>query len=152
MKLLFNFRVQLKSTNPIYEVSHPSNCEILEQNLNNVVIQKIESDYRDLKKDLHVYYRTLNMEDPRFVYQKSDDHKGFVAVMAQFLPTFEAKQPQDDIELKITYKDNEQEIEENDVDASLASAKNIFTFVVDRSGSMSGHKMEITKESLKLFI
>ena len=38
-----------------------------------------------------------------------------------------------------------------DVDDSLLS-KSIFTFVVDRSGSMGGQKMEITKESLKLFI
>lgn len=91
MKLNFNLRVNLKSTNPIYEVSHPANCEILEQSLNDVLIQKIGSDYRDLKRDVHVYYRTLNMEDPRFVYQKSEQHKGYVAVMAQFLPTFEAQ-------------------------------------------------------------
>ena len=83
----------LKSTIPIYEVSHPKLCEIIEQNQYNIVIQKIDSDYRDLHKDIHVYYRTTNMEDPRFVYQKSDEFKGYVAVMAQFLPTFEAKQP-----------------------------------------------------------
>jgi len=91
------------------------------------------------------------MEDPRFVYQRSDEFKGCVAVMAQFLPTFEAKQPQDDSLKKINYIDNEEEIEEKDIDSSLVS-KNIYTFVVDRSGSMRRGKMDITKESLKLFI
>lgn len=53
--------------------------------------------------------------------------------------------------MKINYIDNGDEIDERDIDSSLAS-KNIFTFIVDRSGSMTGEKMEITKESLKLFI
>jgi len=30
------------------------------------------------------------MDDPRFVYQKSKEFPGYVAVMAQFMPTFEA--------------------------------------------------------------
>jgi len=29
-KLLFNYRVTLKSTKAIFEISHPANCEILE--------------------------------------------------------------------------------------------------------------------------
>jgi hypothetical protein len=42
---------------------------------------------------MHVYYKTTNMDEPRFVYQKSNDMPGYVAVMAQFMPTFEASQP-----------------------------------------------------------
>jgi von Willebrand factor A domain-containing protein 5 len=30
--------------------------------------------------------------------------------------------------------------------------ESVFIFLVDRSGSMSGQKMEMTKEALKLFI
>jgi uncharacterized protein with von Willebrand factor type A (vWA) domain len=30
--------------------------------------------------------------------------------------------------------------------------ESVFIFLVDRSGSMSGKKMEMTKEALKLFI
>lgn len=57
--------------------------------------------------------------------------------MAQFLPTFEAQQPQDAEDSQINYIDNEEEIDEKEVDSSIAS-NNVFTFVVDRSGSMSG--------------
>jgi len=32
------------------------------------------------------------MDEPRFVYQKSEDFPGYVAVMAQFMPTFEEQQ------------------------------------------------------------
>jgi len=42
-------------------------------------------------------------------------------------------------------------LEENDVDNSLAS-NNVYNFIVDRSASMGGEKMEITRQSLKLFI
>ena len=38
LKLYFNFRVRLKSTEPINEISHPANCEIIEQSLNDVLI------------------------------------------------------------------------------------------------------------------
>ena len=58
-------------------------------------------------------------------------------MMAQFLPTFEAQQPQDAEYPQINYIDNEEEIDEKEVDSSIAS-NNVFTFVVDRSGSMSG--------------
>ena len=91
------------------------------------------------------------MEDPRFVYQRSQNFPGYVAVMAQFLPTFEGRQPQDESHKKINYIDDE-EIDEGEIDNSLASKTN-YCFVVDRSGSMRyGDKMEITKESLKLFV
>jgi uncharacterized protein with von Willebrand factor type A (vWA) domain len=33
-----------------------------------------------------------------------------------------------------------------------AEKDNVFIFLIDRSGSMSGQKMEATKEALKLFI
>ena len=85
--------------------------------------------------------------------------------MAQFMPTFEEQQdkskksifgvfkkkPSTDNGQKISYTDNEEELEEKDVDKNLTS-NNIYDFIVDRSGSMGGSKMNVTKESLKLFI
>lgn len=68
-----------------------------------------------------MFYKTTNMDEPRFVYQKSSDFPGYIAVMAQFMPTFEAQQPQEqeNKEPKITYIDNEEEFEEKDIDSSL---------------------------------
>ena len=66
------------------------------------------------------------MDEPRFVYQRSKDLLGYVAVMAQFIPTFEASQPPDDKECKINYFDNEKEFEEMDIDSSIES---IFTYI-----------------------
>ena len=67
------------------------------------------------------------------------------------MPTFEAQQPQENPDQKIKYLDNERELDENEVDSSLDD-QYVFTFVVDRSGSMSGTKMNITKEAMKLFV
>ena len=85
------------------------------------------------------------MDEPKFFYQRSPKYPGYVAVMGQFLPTFEAKQPQE-IE-DIEYQDDGEEIEEEDIEP-LIKEKNeamAYYFVVDRSGSMSGKKMDITK-------
>jgi Mg-chelatase subunit ChlD len=101
---------------------------------------------------MHIYYKTANMDEPRFVYQKSKDFPGYVAVMAQFMPTFEASQPQENQDWKINYFDNEEEFEEQDIDSSIES-KFTYIFIVDRSGSMQQrNKMETTVEAMKLFI
>ena len=91
---------------------------------------------------MHIYYRSDNMDEPRFVYQRSEKYPGYVAVMAQFMPTFESQQPQDN--KSINYTADEEEIEERDIDTDLVQ-KNIYTFIVDRSYSMQGTKMDITR-------
>ena len=56
-----------------------------------MVIQMIGNDFYDLKKDVVIFYKTLDMEKPKFLYQESPSkYPGLVAVMAQFLPTFES--------------------------------------------------------------
>ena len=49
------------------------------------------------ESSVNVYYRTKNMSDPRLLYQrcKSDELKGYVALMAHFLPTFESQVPKE---------------------------------------------------------
>ena len=65
-----------------------------------MVIQMIGNDFYDLKKDLVIYYKTQDMEKPKFLYQESPNkYPGLVAVMAQFLPTFESSEDQQKEEL-----------------------------------------------------
>ena len=40
---------------------------------------------------LQIQYRTKNMDEPRMLYQKCSGMEEYVAVMAQFLPTFEQR-------------------------------------------------------------
>jgi hypothetical protein len=62
--------------------------------------------------------------------------------MASFVPTFEPKSEKAPI---ITaYKPEAIEISKGE--------DYCFIFLVDRSGSMGGHRIQITKESLNLFI
>lgn len=87
------------------------------------------------------------MDVPKFFYQKSDKYLNEVAVMAQFLPTFEAAQPQDE---KPQFKDDEEELDEVEIDQNLQDEmqKTCFIFIVDRSGSMGGSSIEVTKKAL----
>jgi uncharacterized protein with von Willebrand factor type A (vWA) domain len=66
--------------------------------------------------------------------------------MLSFVPTFESsqKEPQD-IEIAVNDKPEADTITE-------LEEKNFFIFIVDRSGSMSGSKMETTKQALTLFL
>ena len=57
-----------------------------------MVIQMIGNDFYHLKKDVVIFYKTVDMEKPKFLYQESPSkYPGLVAVMAQFLPTFESQ-------------------------------------------------------------
>ena len=71
--------------------------------------------------------------------------------MAQFMPTFNQKVQKDTTQGKINYTEDEDEIEETEVNKELDD-KYFFVFVVDRSGSMSGSRIEITKKALTLFV
>ena len=97
--------------------------------------------------DLHFYYKTEQMDVPTVVWQKSGDK---LTVMTQFMPTFQKVQPQE----QITFTPSEDEPEEEEIKEELKKQieGTCFIFAVDRSGSMSGTKMEVTNEAMKLFI
>ena len=84
------------------------------------------------------------MQVPKLNYQRNG--QGEVAVMAQFMPTFNKPIEASSNKVEIT-----DDIEEEDLSSDLEQPK-CFIFVVDRSGSMAGSRMNITKEALRLFI
>ena len=65
------------------------------------------------------------------------------------MPSFVPAQPQEEIEIVESEKPEELEIIE---DPATKDKKTIFIFLVDRSGSMRGQKMDMTNNALKLFI
>ena len=76
--------------------------------------------------------------------------------MAQFLPTFNSVQENVDLAKsgEIGYKNDGDELEEIEIDESLSKGNEKYTyyFIVDRSGSMMGDKIKITRQSMKLFM
>jgi len=71
-----------------------------------------------------------------------------MACMVSLVPTFTPPNPQEEIEIV----ENEKPEEIDSLVLPGDPKDNIFIFIVDRSGSMGGEKMEMTKEALKLFI
>jgi Mg-chelatase subunit ChlD len=72
--------------------------------------------------------------------------------MASIVPTFTPPNPQDtDPDPETVENEKPEELDAIQI-AGQAEKDNVFIFIVDRSGSMSGQKMEMTKEALKLFI
>ena len=97
------------------------------------------------------------MDKPKFFMQKCDSkYPGYVALMAQFLPTFDAQEPKETAGApqEVLYQDDGEEIEEADVNEKIEEGESqyCFYFLCDRSGSMMGGKNNITRESMKLFL
>ena len=53
--------------------------------------------------------------------------------------------------MEITENEKPEELDVINIPGA-AEKDNVFVFIVDRSGSMGGQKMQMTKEALKLFI
>ena len=87
------------------------------------------------------------MEAPVLYAQESDAHPDKVAYMASFVPNFIEKD-------KVTddYIECEEERPDPQDMPQYSEGDNMFIFIVDRSGSMSGSKMETTKDALILFL
>jgi hypothetical protein len=89
------------------------------------------------------------MDRPQLLAQAHPDKPDEIACMISLIPTFVPPNPQDELEIV----ENERPEEQDSVAIPGQMDKdNLFIFIVDRSGSMGGQKMEMTKEALKLFI
>ncbi|TNV85496.1 hypothetical protein FGO68_gene972 [Halteria grandinella] len=98
---------------------------------------------------VNIYYSTYEADKPQILAQANPETKE-VALMVSLLPTFNPD-PQDLMGASAIQIDHEDLPMEADLPNKLI--QNFFViFLVDRSGSMSGKKMDITKEALHLFI
>jgi hypothetical protein len=91
------------------------------------------------------------MDRPQLLAQPHPDHPNEIACLLSLVPTFIPPQPQEDQEIEIVDNEKPEEIEAIPIPGHLEQ-DDVFVFIVDRSGSMGGQKMEMTKEALKLFI
>ena len=83
---------------------------------------------------------------PQLLYAKNPANPAEIACAASLVPTFEAVAPQDAFEV-VT--------DEKPVSTKLSDGSEfVFTFIVDRSGSMGfgSGRIELAKEALKLFV
>jgi hypothetical protein len=53
-----------------------------------VIIERRGASGNEVVKDLSVFYRTANMEEPVALVQKSDKHPDEVALLLSFVPSF----------------------------------------------------------------
>jgi uncharacterized protein with von Willebrand factor type A (vWA) domain len=94
-------------------------------------------------------YTTINTETSQYIYQKNvKEYPGKVAVMAQFMPSFDEVTKTGD---KIEYTDDPFELTDTETTTG-SSQKYSFVFIVDRSGSMWGIRIELVIEALQMFM
>eukprot|EP00347_Sterkiella_histriomuscorum_P014103 403362158 len=148
----YTFRMLIDAQLPISYLSIPNHSKVVRTNHTlptQVEIEQLEGDAYLMKKDLLVYFRTTQMDKPLLLAQQSPKHPDEVACLVSLVPTFSPPNPQEEIEIVENERPEEQDI----IDIkSIDTSKQAFIFIVDRSGSMRGKKMDMTKEALKLFI
>ena len=93
---------------------------------------------------MNIYYRTEEMLSPSITYGTHPIYPNEVVAQISFVPTFQGSDPQADPQIV----HDEKPIVEDVLDQS----KIIYTFIIDRSGSMYGERIEMAKNALILFM
>ncbi|CDW74866.1 UNKNOWN [Stylonychia lemnae] len=147
----YHFQIEIFSDIPISYVSYPTHGQVSkmthDQDLFQVKIFKEGKNVQCLEKDLIIYYRTQQMEHISLYYQESNSYPNQVALMISFVPQL--------IEQKISENEFiqlEDDIPDpQDIQFEPHSDK-LFIFLVDRSISMVGQKIQITIQTLIIFL
>ena len=131
--------MQIKSANRITAISKPESADcVLDDDLKTALIKSNESS-----RDFSIYYRSVNMMTPHLVYAEHPDYEDEVAVSVSLVPTFEPTSPAEALLLD----------DEVPILTDLSQGKDFaFIFLIDRSASMNGVRMQTAKQALKLFL
>lgn len=62
-----NYHFTIKSKCRIETISWPHDCEIIQETYNYVEFKK-KNGLSNIHKDLNIYYRTFDMDEPKFYY------------------------------------------------------------------------------------
>ena len=141
-RLVYDFELmaEIISTKQILFVSSPEGSSLSKTDTGVKI--SIEKTQQLKNEHVRISYKTDD-DRPELRFEVSQD-KSEVALMASFGPTFEiVSNPQ---ELVQTI---DGEAEENDIQNG---SEFMYTFILDKSGSMSGGPIETAKAALKLFI
>jgi hypothetical protein len=72
---LFEFTATVESQANLSQINHPKNFSILERSEKKVTMTNTTT----FEGDVHIYYKSVSMDQPKFFYQKKD---GEIALMA----------------------------------------------------------------------
>lgn len=136
----YTFEYELEFVSPdISFVGAPDSAQVTKTSSGYRV--KKEASTKFPRRELRFFYKTQDMLYPQLNFKRSSSNDGEVAVMMNLVPTFEPPQPQEFCQA-----------EEPSAVSEINGEEFSYVFIVDRSGSMGGRRMEIAKEALQLFI
>lgn len=142
----WNIRVEINSTSEITflkSTNHQINVNNL-QNNEGVVLKFNENDIQTPNKDFVLLYQTKNMFELKSSLNQHPTIANYCGLI-NFVPSFDKES-------------NEQTFNKNESSSSLdttfdySQSKGEFIFIIDRSGSMSGSRIQTAKEALIFFL
>lgn len=113
---------------------------------------EVKATYKGSSKEcncraLNFYYATADLQAPELVVAQSDKYPDQTAVLFSFAPSFAKKEKTKPKEFVFGTSAREAKLQE-DLDQEGGS----YIFLVDRSGSMSGESIRLTREAMVLFM
>lgn len=94
----YTFRVEINTHKPLTYISIPSHAKVSKfsretaepqaKHAHSLLIEKVNANAADLKKDICVYFRLPQMDHPHLIAQPHPEHPDEIACLVSLVPTF----------------------------------------------------------------
>ncbi|CDW91786.1 UNKNOWN [Stylonychia lemnae] len=147
----YHFQIEIFSDIPINYVSYPTHGEVIKMtNDSELFLIKIVKEGKSvlcLEKNLIIYYRTQQIEHVSLYCQESNAYPNQIALMISMIPQMiEQIANEEDLVLLENDIPQPQDIQFEPL------GDEIYIFLVDRSITMEGEKIQLSKQALIIFL
>jgi uncharacterized protein YegL len=146
----FSCDISIESNNVISDLNVSHMMEFVQDESGKKVTIKMAESSEVIAKDVVVSYSTEQIREPCVTLYSSDKYPGEVAAHISFIPRVSDEHERNEENEETKEDDTLEEVDDDADDPEIASGE--FIFILDRSGSMRGGRIQTAQEALKLFI